>query len=345
MGKVKPPADIYYEWSPEAQNGYQDSLDGMAAQRDEHLAARGKELAKAESADRWAENHDEVAVMERPKTSEDYKDGCGGAMIGNMVMANSERNRAEKHRENARAEKKKADEIDAEINRLTIEEGGQCTEDPAKLKADFKQEAEENIAADRDKFNELAEKKKVLQQELDNTWFFGKDDLRKQIDDLQKQMDALYENVIFNEQNLDNTFPPPPPAPAPPSPPAIPPVQTFVKTGAKLSCPLAIPCGASLVVDPSRLTFVDGAQMANIMDFKPLANIPSMGQCTTMSNPAVASATAAKLGVFTPAPCVPAIPAPWKPGASMVLVENFPALLSTDTLQCMWGGVITILPG
>lgn len=342
MGKVKPPAEIYYEWSPEAQDGYQGSLDGMAAQRDEHMAAHDKEIARAESADRWAANHDEVAVMERPKTSEDYKDGCGGAMIGNMIVANSERDKARKHRENAQAEKQKAEEIDAEISRLTIEEGGQCSEDPAKIKADFKKEAEDNIAADREKYDKLKEQKKALQKELDDTWFFGKDKLRQQIADLQAQMDAIYENVTFNQQNLDNTFPP---QPEPPAPPAIPPVQTFVKSGDKLNCPLAIPCGATLVVDPSRMVFIDGAQMANIMDFKSVANIPTMGQCTTMSNPAVAAATAAKLGVYTPAPCVPAIPAPWKPGDPTVLVENFPALLSTDTLQCMWGGVITILPG
>jgi hypothetical protein len=344
MGKVKPPAEVYYEWTPEQQAGYQGSLDGMAAKKDGHMAAHDKEMAKAKSADKWSDNYDEVAVMERPKTSQDYKDGCGGAMIGNMYMANKERERAKQHRENAKAEKQKADELDAEINRLTIEEGGQCTEDPAKIKADFKKEAQENIAADHSKYDELKQKKKDLQQELDNTWFFGKDDLRQQIADVQAQMDEIYENITFNQQNLDNTFPEPPPPPPPP-PVTMPPAPTFVTMGAKLSCPLAIPCGATLIVDPSRKELIGNKFMANIMDFVPLKNIPSMGQCTTMSNPAVAAATAAKLGVYTPAPCVPAIPAPWKPGHTTLLVENFPALLNTDTLQCMWGGVITILPG
>ena len=344
MGKVKPPAEAYYEWSPEAQDGYQGSLDGLAAKRDGHNAAHDKEMARAKSADMWSDNYDEVAVMERPKTSQDYKDGCGGAMIGNMYMANKERERANQHRANAQAEKRQAEELDAEINRLTIEEGGQCTEDPAKIKAEFKKEAQENIEADRNKYNELKEKKKALQEELDNTWFFGKDDLRKQIADTQAQMDELYEDITFNQQNLENTFPAPPPPPPPPPVP-VPPVQTFVTMGAKLSCPLAIPCGATLIIDPSRKVFNRGKPMANIMDFKPMVNIPCMGQCTTMSNPAVAAATAAKLGVYTPAPCVPAIVAPWKPGHSTMLVENFPALLNTDTLQCMWGGVITILPG
>ena len=85
--------------------------------------------------------------------------------------------------------------------------------------------------------------------------------------------------------------------------------------------------------------------MGNIMDFKPLVNIPTFGVCSSLANPTVAAATAAAFGALTPMPCVPNIVAPWKPGKPDLLVENFPALLNTDTLQCMWGGVITILPG
>jgi uncharacterized Zn-binding protein involved in type VI secretion len=52
--------------------------------------------------------------------------------------------------------------------------------------------------------------------------------------------------------------------------------------------------------------------------------------------------TAAKLGVFSPAPCVPATTAPWTPGATKVMVDGQPALHSGCTAMCMWGGVISI---
>jgi len=43
----------------------------------------------------------------------------------------------------------------------------------------------------------------------------------------------------------------------------------------------------------------------NIMDNKPIANIPSFGVCMSLAFPATASATAAAMGVLTPMPCIP----------------------------------------
>jgi hypothetical protein len=73
-----------------------------------------------------------------------------------------------------------------------------------------------------------------------------------------------------------------------------------------------------------------------------MVNIPTFGMCGTMSNPVVAAATAAKLGVFSPAPCVPATASPWTPGAAKVMINDQPALHSGCTAMCTWGGVITI---
>ena len=81
---------------------------------------------------------------------------------------------------------------------------------------------------------------------------------------------------------------------------------------------------------------------ANIMDSKPIVNIPPFGVCSSPANPTVAAATAAALGVLTPMPCVPVTASPWAPGAPTVLIANMPALDSNSKLMCNWGGVIQI---
>ena len=65
-----------------------------------------------------------------------------------------------------------------------------------------------------------------------------------------------------------------------------------------------------------------------------------------MANPVVASATAAKLGVFTPMPCIPATVAPWTPGVPTVLIGGMPAVDNNCTVMCMWAGIIQVVaPG
>ncbi|MGI9211442.1 MAG: DUF4280 domain-containing protein, partial [Methylococcaceae bacterium] len=64
--------------------------------------------------------------------------------------------------------------------------------------------------------------------------------------------------------------------------------------------------------------------------------------CNSIANPVVAAATAAKLGVFTPMPCIPMTVAPWIVGQPTVLIGNMPALTDSSQLICCWGGVITI---
>ncbi len=77
---------------------------------------------------------------------------------------------------------------------------------------------------------------------------------------------------------------------------------------------------------------------ATIMDNK----FPSFGMCSSPTNPAVIAATAAKMGVFSPAPCIPAITAPWVPGATTVFVCGKPMLNHSSKLICMNGGVISV---
>lgn len=114
--------------------------------------------------------------------------------------------------------------------------------------------------------------------------------------------------------------------------------------GAMLQCSFGV-APSSLVVLPQNRTMTMTPD-ANIMDNKPMVNIMPFGMCSSPSNPTVAAATAAALGVLTPMPCVPATVAPWVPGVPTVLIANMPALDSNSKLMCMWGGVIQIVsPG
>jgi len=110
--------------------------------------------------------------------------------------------------------------------------------------------------------------------------------------------------------------------------------------GAMLQCSFGV-APSTLVVLPANRTLT-GTPAANIMDNKPIVNVPPFGMCQSMANPMVASATAAALGVLTPMPCIPVTPAPWIVGAPTVLIGNMPALNNTSKLMCNWGGVIQI---
>lgn len=110
--------------------------------------------------------------------------------------------------------------------------------------------------------------------------------------------------------------------------------------GATMKCSFGA-APSSLVVAP-HMVMTSNMNAANIMDNKPMGNIPPFGVCSSIANPQVSSATAAAQGVLTPMPCVPNIVAPWAPGSPTVLIGNIPALNATCKLTCMWGGVITI---
>ncbi len=115
-------------------------------------------------------------------------------------------------------------------------------------------------------------------------------------------------------------------------------------SGAMLKCPFGV-APSTLSVLPLNRTMT-GAPAANIMDNKPMMNVPPFGMCNSIANPMVAAATAAALGALTPMPCIPMTMAPWVPGAPTVLIGNMPALNNSSKLMCMWGGVIQILvPG
>jgi len=99
---------------------------------------------------------------------------------------------------------------------------------------------------------------------------------------------------------------------------------------------------SALVITPENRVMCQGVPIATMMDSVPLKHIMPFGMCTSMANPQVAAATAAALGLLTPMPCMPVIPAPWVPGAVTVLIGNKPALNQSCVLACAWAGMIQI---
>jgi len=97
------------------------------------------------------------------------------------------------------------------------------------------------------------------------------------------------------------------------------------------------------VVPAPPLIQVGGQPLARISDMVPMMNVAPFGMCTTPSNPQVAAATSAAMGVLTPQPCLPVITAPWTPGSAKVSAGGIPVLTSNSTCVCMWGGSISIV--
>lgn len=112
-----------------------------------------------------------------------------------------------------------------------------------------------------------------------------------------------------------------------------------VTAGASLLCSFGV-APAALAVLPVSQVLVEGKPAANITSALPLVNIPGFGMCMSLSNPSVAAATVAALGVLTPMPCVP-VTTPWIP-SSQTLVGGQPALTLGSSCQCAFGGKIEI---
>ncbi len=118
----------------------------------------------------------------------------------------------------------------------------------------------------------------------------------------------------------------------------------LVTSGAMMTCSFGVAPSALNVLPTNKL--LAGPPAANIMDNKPFVNIPPFGMCMSLANPAVAAATSAAMGVLTPQPCMPAIPAPWAPGSPQVMIGGMPALNDMSKCMCAWAGVIQItFPG
>ena len=116
--------------------------------------------------------------------------------------------------------------------------------------------------------------------------------------------------------------------------------KEYVVMGATLECSMGS-ASSKLIVLPVHRVQLKGKFRANISDGKPFVNILPFGQCKSLANPAVASATAAAQGTLTPMPCTP-VCTMWMGGKTNVLVDNMPALLNSDKIVCSFAGMIKI---
>ena len=118
-----------------------------------------------------------------------------------------------------------------------------------------------------------------------------------------------------------------------------------VVSGAQLACSFGA-APSSLTVLPVSRAQSSKQCAANIQDHVPMLNIAPFGMCLSPSNPQVAAATAAALGVLTPQPCIPVTASPWVPGVATAMLSNQPVLDNLSTCSCTWGGIIIIVdPG
>lgn len=93
------------------------------------------------------------------------------------------------------------------------------------------------------------------------------------------------------------------------------------------------------------MVLAEGKPAATIFDAASLVNVGPFGLCTTLTNPLVASATAAALGVLTPQPCIPQTMS-FIPDGNKVLIGGKPCLAQDCKLTCVYAGQISItLPG
>lgn len=194
-------------------------------------------------------------------------------------------------------------------------------------KENYLEVAKQAYDIDRAKYSQLLRKREKMLEIMRMRPFIGKDKLFERVKDLDQKMAALQADMEYNRMNINRSDPTsylPPSIPAPPN-------QFYVCEGAPLMCPCATPpnpFGSVFKVDPSRTVFLHDKKMGNVGDIIKEVNIPCMGFCFP-----------------TTTICATVTPAPWMPGKTNVLIQGKPALVSTDTLQCVVGaGRIVVLP-
>jgi hypothetical protein len=115
----------------------------------------------------------------------------------------------------------------------------------------------------------------------------------------------------------------------------------LVVSGAMLKCSQGM-APSTLTVLPVNGSDADEKPAATVMDHVPMVNVAAFGMCQSMANPQVATATAAAMGTLTPMPCLPVLPTPWSPGASILTIQGQQALSDDSKCNCTWTGTIEV---
>lgn len=114
-----------------------------------------------------------------------------------------------------------------------------------------------------------------------------------------------------------------------------------VVSGASCVCTFGTAPGSLVVTDVKAMC--GGKPQATIQD----TMIPTFGMCTSMANPAVATATTAAMGVLTPQPCQFSAAGVWTGGGTKCMCGGKPALTNDATIHCVTGqGTVSVVnPG
>ncbi len=119
-------------------------------------------------------------------------------------------------------------------------------------------------------------------------------------------------------------------------------MPNLVTDGTTCSCSFGT-LPAVLSAGPSSTGEALGMKVLTEMMIVANTNIPPFGMCSSLANPAVASATSAAMGALTPQPCTPMVAAPWSPAATNTTILNQKAVTELSKCTCSYGGVISIV--
>ena len=119
-------------------------------------------------------------------------------------------------------------------------------------------------------------------------------------------------------------------------------------TGALLNCTMGLTPTVFTANPLPGAPMILGSMPAATIDQVLPTNILPFGMCSSPANPAVAAATAAALGVLTPAPCLPTPAGPWAPPSMVARVNMIPLATVASKCICAFGGLISVtapIPG
>ena len=119
-------------------------------------------------------------------------------------------------------------------------------------------------------------------------------------------------------------------------------MTSVVTTGSSAICT----CGttsAELIADYDTGAIVNDMIVMTVDMIVSEVNIMSFGECDSLVNPEVSTATAAAGGVTTPMPCVPVVASDWTTGSLTASQDGIAYITDTSTCTCSYGGVISIV--